>query len=180
MMAEHLEMISMNGRMAYVIMCAERFLTAVYPDKDWSPVARKMWKATADNWADWANEYCEIIPDVILSTDGYDAKGYQYISEEEYHAFLSLYDGITSGREDNISDIVDHMLNMPYEMAMVYEGTSVGDGKESLDIIKNTEDILLENNIPLPDSRLLSFSPFSQKNGWGNDFDGERLSVILT
>ena len=169
----------MNGRMAYVIMCVERFLVALYPERDWSPVARKMWKATADNWADWANEYCEIIPDFILSTDGYDAEEYEYISEEEYHAFLNLYNGITAGREDDISDIVNYMLNKPYEMSMVYEGTVIGDGKESIIIIENTESILLKNDIALPDSDLLTFSPFSQKNGWGNDFNGEELSVIL-
>lgn len=138
-----------------------------------------MWKATSQNWADWQYEYCEIIPDFILSTDGYDSEEYEYISEAEYHILLGLYNGITSGNEDDISDVVNYMLNKPYEMSMVYEGTAIGDGKDSIEIIENTESILLKNNIALPDSSLLYFSPFSQKNGWGNDFEGEKLSVIL-
>ena len=28
--------ISMNGRMAYVIMCVEKYLKSIYPNKDWT------------------------------------------------------------------------------------------------------------------------------------------------
>jgi len=171
--------ISMNGRMAYVIMCVERFLVTVYPEKDWKLIAQKMWKATSQNWGDWPEEYYEIIPEYILSTNGYNSEEYEYISEDEYHIILDLYNGITSGSEDDISDEVNYMLNKPYEMAMVYEGTVIGDGKESIKIIENSESILLKNNIDLPDSNCLNFSSVSQKNGWGNDFEGEELSIIL-
>ena len=46
-MTNQLDQVSMNGRMAYLIMCIERFLTGKYPDRDWSDVARKMWLATS-------------------------------------------------------------------------------------------------------------------------------------
>ena len=48
-MNTELNLISMNGRMAYVIMCVERFLVAVYPERDWKPLARTMWKADLIN-----------------------------------------------------------------------------------------------------------------------------------
>ncbi len=43
------ETISMNGRMAYLIMCVENFLATKYPEKDWSFVSDIMWKATSTN-----------------------------------------------------------------------------------------------------------------------------------
>ena len=71
------------------------------------------------------------------------------------------------------------MLNKPYEMAMVYEGTVIGNGQESFQIISQTEEVLKKNNIPLPDYKKVSFSSIKELNGWGMDFDGTYLSVIL-
>ena len=71
------------------------------------------------------------------------------------------------------------MLNKPFEMAMVYEGTVIGDGQESFGIIEKAEKVLALNGIALPDYTKVLFSSASELNGWGNDFDGEYLSVIL-
>ena len=91
----------------------------------------------------------------------------------------SLYSGITEGIEDSSEDEVDFMLNKPYEMAMIYEGTVIGDGEESLDIIKRTEEILSRHKIALPDYTKVLFSSSEELNGWGNSFDGKFLSIIL-
>ena len=64
-------------------------------------------------------------------------------------------------------------------MAMVYEGTVIGDGKESLEIIANAEKILVRHRIVLPDYTKVLFSSSNELNGWGNDFDGRFLSIIL-
>ena len=64
-------------------------------------------------------------------------------------------------------------------MAMVYEGTTIGDGQESLSIIEHAEAILLSQDIELPDYTKVLFSKTSERNGWGNDFDGSYLSIIL-
>jgi hypothetical protein len=64
-------------------------------------------------------------------------------------------------------------------MAMVYEGTTIGDGHESLAIIDRAETILINQNIELPDYSKVLFSKSSERNGWGNNFDGSRLSIIL-
>ena len=64
-------------------------------------------------------------------------------------------------------------------MAMVYEGTVIGDGKQSLKIIDNAENVLTSRGIALPDYTKVRFSSSAELNGWGNDFDGRFLSIIL-
>lgn len=172
--------ISMNGRMAYTIMCVEAYLKARYPEKDWTFVSEIMWKATSTNWGDWPEEYSTIIPDVLLQYDTYDIKELgDCLTEETFSSLKDLYSGITEGIEDDPSDELNYMLNKPYEMAMVYEGTVIGDGQDSFDIISNAEAVLKKHDIPLPDYKKVLFSSSDEKNGWGKDFDGRYLSIIL-
>lgn len=172
--------ISMNGRMAYVIMCVEAYLINVYQDRDWKLVASAMWKATSNNWGDWTDLYCGFIPEVLFQYDKYDEDdlGSSY-TEAEYNRLKDLYSGITEGREDDPADELNYVLNKPFEMAMVYEGTGIGDGSESIEIIECIEDVLANHQIALPEQNKISFSSIEELNGWGNDFDGVFLSVIL-
>ena len=59
------------------------------------------------------------------------------------------------------------------------EGTTIGDGKESLEIISDTEKVLRQHGITLPDYTKVLFSSSDELNGWGNDFDGRFLSKFL-
>ena len=52
-MKQRFENMSINGRMAYVIMCVEVWLQGKYPDRDWTIVSETMWKATEMNLGDW-------------------------------------------------------------------------------------------------------------------------------
>ncbi len=179
-MNNKLSNVSMNGRMAYVIMCVEAYLNALYPQKNWTLLAKAMWKATNTNWGDWTDYYCGFIPDVLLQYDTYDEDELgSSITEDEYIFLRELYSGITEGREDDPTDELNYVLNMPFEMAMVYEGTIIGNGKESFNIIDEIERILTMHNISLPDYSKVVFSHSSELNGWGNDFDGSFLSIIL-
>ena len=179
-MSNKLEKVSMNGRMAYVIMCVEKYLVTMYPDRSWSFIADHMWRATSTNWGDWPDEYCVLIPDVLLTYEKYDETELSlYLTEEEYSELKALYSGITEGIEDDPSDELNYMLNKPYEMAMVYEGSGIGDGEESFAIIDEAEGILKSHNIELPDYNKILFSSSDELNGWGNDFDGRYLSIIL-
>ncbi|MBR6913523.1 MAG: hypothetical protein IKN34_06935, partial [Treponema sp.] len=123
--------------------------------------------------------FCELLPEIFLTYDSYNEDLAKAISEEEFKIIKLLYTGITTGNEDTLEDEINFMLNKPYEMAMVYEGTVIGDGHESFDIIENTEKILAKYNIELPDYTKVLFSSISEKNGWGNHFDGSFLSIIL-
>jgi len=54
---------------------------------------------------------------------------------------------LTEGREDDDSDELNYMINKPVEIAMVYEGTGMGDGIESVEIIQKAERILINHKI---------------------------------
>lgn len=179
-MNEKLNQVSINGRMAYLIMCVEAYLVAKYPYRDWSLVAQRLWRATDMNWADWSEMYSSLIPDVLFQYTEYDPESFvDSISEEEYKQLKVLYSGITDGLEDDSSDELNRMLNLPFDMSMVYEGTVIGDGTESIAIIKEAVSILNTNGIQPPDLDKVTFSSASERNGWGNDFDGSFLSIIL-
>lgn len=151
-MSNRLTPVSMTGRMAYVVMCIEKYLIIKYPDRDWRTLSKVLWKSTSMNWGDWAELYSNYIPDVILQYDAYDSDEFADYMEENTFSFIkALYSGITSGNEDDSTDIVNTLLNLPHEMAMVYEGTTIGDGQESLSIIEHAEAILLSQDIELPD-----------------------------
>lgn len=174
------ENISMMGRMAYVVMCVEKYLTEKYPKRDWNPISKVMWKATSMDWATWSDIYSAFIPEVLLEYDEYLEDEFRGIMDEKtYRTLLVLYEEITDGSEDNPEDEVNYLLNKPFEMAMVYEGTKIGNGEESYEIIDETEHILKINNIQLPDEEKVAFSKASERNGWGNYFNGEFLSIIL-
>ena len=179
-MANKMKNISMNGKMAYVIMCVEAFLTQKYPEKDWTLVSEKMWKATSENWAEWTDSYCSVVPDVMLQYQEYDKDELESsLSKAEFSTLKKLYSGITEGIEDDPSDQLNYILNKPFELAMVYEGTAIGNGKKAYTIIEQTESILKSNGINLPDYSKVLFSKSDELNGWGYDFDGRFLSVIL-
>lgn len=179
-MDDRFALVSLNGRMAYVIMCVEAFLVHKYPDRDWTFVSEKMWKATSDNWGDWTDEFSAVIPDVLLQYTEYDsAELGRFVTENEFRMLKTLYGCITAGHEDDPSDELNYMLNKPFEMAMVYEGTGIGDGAESIRIIEEAESILRKSAIPLPDCSEVLFSSSNEFHGWGNRFDGKPLSVIL-
>ena len=151
-----------------------------YPDRDWTVIAEKMWQATNTNWADWPDMFICYIPDVLFKYQKYDNEDYgQYLTENEFFELKKFYAGITEGIEDDPNDPLNYMLNKPFEMSMVYEGTGIGDGHESFEIIDETESILINNGVELPDYRKVLFSSFDQRRGWGDDFDGRFLSIIL-
>ena len=180
-MTNQLYNVSMNGRMAYVIMCVEAYLVNKYHEKDWTIISKLMWKATSMNWADWSDLYSTIIPDVFLQYEQYSAADMgKALSNQEFNTVKELYDGITDGCEDDPGDELNIILNKPFDMAMVYEGTVIGDGKESVKIIRKTEQILKNNGIALPDYSKVLFSSIEERNGWGNDFYGEYLSIVLS
>lgn len=179
-MTNKLKYVSMNGRMAYVIMCVELYLVKKYPDRDWTIISKLLWKATSMNWADWTDLYSSVIPDVFLQYEQYSATDMgNSISEKEFYVLKKTYEGITNGREDDPEDELNVILNKPFDIAMIYEGTIIGDGKESFKIIDKTERILKDNRITLPDYSKVLFSSIEERNGWGNDFYGEYLSIIL-
>lgn len=165
--------ISMNGRMAYAILCVEQYLCSKFPDDDWSILSREMWKVTSLYWDEWNERFIEIIPQYLFEFDTYENSDFEKISKEDYFAFVELF--------KNKPDTINQLLLKLQDLYDVYIYSDIpGEGEEASQIVLDICNILDQNNVSLPNVESVSFSSFSEKNGWGNSFNGESLSLILS
>ena len=164
--------ISMNGRMAYAILCIEKFFIAEYPKENWTELSKLMWGATSMYWDEWDDKFIEIIPQFLFEFKTYEEAAFERITEEEYNSFVALL-------KDKPA-IINQLLMKLQELHEVYCYSSIpGTGNEASNIVLDICAILEQARIPLPDIKAVTFSHFSEKDGWGNDFDGTKLSLIL-
>ena len=164
--------ISMIGRFAYAIMCAERYALAKYHKKNWKPLFKWMWKGTSEYFDEWWYHFMEILPEYLYEFDNYKDADFEYLTEKDYNYYSDFLKDIDKNMEE--------LLAIPGKIAMVYVDTSIpGNGKESIDLLRKAIKILEDNGIDLPDVKEIAFSSFKEKNGWGNNFDGTKLSLIL-
>lgn len=164
--------ISMIGRAAYAVMCAERYALAKYPGKDWKPFFTWMWQLTSVCFDEWYYRFMEILPEYLYEFDNYKDADFDYLTEEQYAYYADFL--------KDIDESMEKLINIPAEISMVYCYTSIpGKGEESLELVQKAINILEENNIDLPDPEDVAFSKFTERNGWGNEFDGTRLSIVL-
>jgi len=164
--------VSMIGRFAYSVMCAEKYALAKYPNKDWKPLFSWMWLGTSDYFDEWYYRFMEILPEYLYEFDNYKDAQFEYLSEKDYKYYSNFL-------KDIDKDMAE-LLVIPTKISMVYSYTTIpGVGKESIDLVKQAMSILEKNNVELPDPEKVSFSKFNEKNGWGNEFDGTKLSIIL-
>ncbi|MBO4804689.1 MAG: hypothetical protein J5554_01455 [Paludibacteraceae bacterium] len=188
------ENISMTGRLCYVFMCIERYLLTLYPDKDWTVVARKMWQWPKETWSDGWWEYGDVVPGYILKYKNFEDVSVQStdLTREEFEALTALYKSIP-----NVRDELDTVLNIPFEMGNICDAedyrTKIGE-EQTMRAIVRMEDILWAHGIELPDFSLVSEyikhdprDPARQKKlgivdrtgVWGMGIDADHLSVIL-
>lgn len=165
--------VSVTGRIAYGIMCAEEYLLNKYPNKDWEIVFNDFWKITnLELWDDWLDELIEIIPEYLFEFKDYKSSCFEYLTELKYNKLKKLY--------DNINDDVNIILNMVYELARSHVYSAVYEnGSESLYNLDKIINFLENKAITLPDIKAVQMHLFSEKGGWGNTFDGTSLSKIL-
>lgn len=164
--------ISMNGRMAYGILCAEAYLTCKYPEDNWSTLSRLMWGATSSYWDIWDSRFIEVIPEYLFEKDSFAESEFEYLTEQDYNTFVALF------KDKPL--IVNTLLMKLHELEEVYSYSSIpGTGKEASSIIVELCEILEQDSVPLPELSTVSFSHFSEKDGWGEQFNGEKLSLIL-
>ncbi len=130
-LAKEFRSITMTGRLIYIFMCIERYLVSLYPDRDWTPVASRMWNRTKerDGWSEGTpgDLYREIVPERIMR---FHKHGYGYeklnpmvfdnkLSMEDYTRIRGLYEGISKGEpKEEINQIVGlpeqliHLVNL--------------------------------------------------------------------
>lgn len=166
--------ISWRGRVAYAIMCLEKYLTTKESNKDWSPLSKKLWAVTDGKMFldEWSDRIIDLLPECFFAFKDYASSDFTYLTEEEYNTFKILYEGL----DEDFSQLMEHI----HEMEEVYAYTVIDDnGEKCAEILEDIIKILEKKGISLPDYNLVAFSKFDEKEGRGEPFDGTKLSIVL-
>lgn len=172
-MATAFENISLRGRMAYVIMCAERYALTKKPNAEWRPVFKDLWSITEDiMWDDWSDRVMDLLPEFIYELEAYDPDEFSWLDKEDFVQLKELYDGMGDAWATIIRNLVD--------MEEIYAYTSIpGTGSESIALAEEAIKLVRDCGIDAPDVDQVAFSSFGENNGRGDPFDAKPLSLIL-
>lgn len=171
----------MTGRLCYLFMCIEQYLVTCYPDRDWTPVAKRCWQWTKGYWNEGWDNYAPVVPEFLFEYDGYEEVNRLsfdgMLSEEDYWELIHLFSGLEVNHAENE---LNQVLMLPIEFGNECECTDFEQASRStMAIFFKMQHILARHGISLPDiSRVWHMRP-DQKNGWGEFTDSEYLSVIL-
>ena len=182
--------ITMTGRLCYIFMCIERYLTTLYPERDWTPIAKRMWQWTTHWWNESWDIYSEAVPEFILQFDTYEKTNeLAYdgnLKKEDYDEITALFNGITDGSG---TDELGWVLKIPIDFGSECEGTCVNGAEPFVaELIEDIESILKKHNIPFPNRTSLSHFKYERgkpvkrgekEPGWGDFENTEFLSIIL-
>lgn len=176
---EIMKNISLTGRIAYGIMCAENYAISIVPDGKWSLLFKPMWKVVSERviWDVWAVDIIGYFPEFLEEYCDYQAfendfSKYPddiYLDKNAFDDLKKLYRRIPSDFNDILMTLRD--------MAFDYQYT--GFHGFALDIIRkllDIEEILNKHAIDLPDESLLTFSKYSENDGFGYPFDSKPFS----
>ena len=80
------------ARIAFAIMCFERYVISVYPNIDFSSVAAMMWQIVdGSDYLDEASyRFGEIIPEYLFEFHDYKSAGFDSLTQEQYDHFSSI------------------------------------------------------------------------------------------
>lgn len=182
--------ITMTGRLCYIFMCIEKYLLELYPNRDWSPVSRRMWQWTTHYWDESWEIYSEAVPEFILEYSTYEeTNSLSYdgkLNRNDYYELTSLFNGITDGKGQ---DEICRVLMIPCDFGNECDGTCFHAAEPYVaKLIEEIESILNKHNISLPDKSLLNkfaYTNIDSENqnvpeaGWGDFESTEFLSIIL-
>lgn len=179
-MQKELKQLSLTGRLCYLFMCLEKYLTACYPDRDWTPVAKRCWQWTNVYWDEGCDIYSLVVPQYLFEFDNYKETNLRVfdgnITENDYLVLKNLYAGITMG---NSEDEINQLLMLPIDFNNTCECTDFKDANEpTLMILYKAEQFLLSHNITVPPICKIKNMTVEKKNGWGDFFDSKYLSIM--
>lgn len=164
--------ISIRGRIAYGIMCAERYALAHCPQRDWRPVFEVLWYISKDvYWDDWSSRVIDILPEYVSHDIPYDPDDFESLDERAYETLCDLYDGMSPVW----SAIMSNIVGMEQEYAYT---TIPGCGLESISMLEEIVSLLEAEGIEAPDPGLVEPMRF-EGDGRGGPFDARSLSLIL-
>lgn len=162
--------ISIRGRIAYGIMCAESYALTKYPDRDWRPLFQVLWGISRDDvyWDEWASDVIDRLPETVLSDDPRD---WEETDAEVLERCRALYRGMPEAFNRILSGIVD------IEEADAYTVVE-GYGAAALESLQDVIDVMRAEGVELPDPSPVAAMKF-EGDGRGGPFDARPLSRIL-
>lgn len=121
---------------------------------------------------EWFYQTADIVPEFILEDAKYNEEEYELIDEKRFYELYELYNGT--------NDIVRKIIKLIYRLgsAELY-GRIQGHSESTMLYVGKVIQLCINENIKLPVITDYKKYSFNANNGWGEDFDGSRLSIIL-
>lgn len=172
-MDKRINNISIRGRVAYLILCFEKYVMAKYPERNWKSVSELMWKiCDKSDYIDCsAYRFVEITPEHLYKKDNYADSNFKFLSEDEYNQYIA----IVPSDDDNINVLMHSIFDVAIEYA--YCGIPKG-APDTIPYIEDVENVMLSTCIDFPDISLVT-KYVDPEDWWGDPFDGRYLSFIL-
>ena len=165
--------ISIRGRVAYCISCFENVLLYYGCDKEkWKFVLEQLWSFMNVEYVDdWFYQTAEILPECILE-DKYDEDPYEFIDKRMFYELYQLY--------DSSCEVIKKIIRLIFELgSRELYGRIQGYSESTIEILEKVIQLCKKESIQLPDIADYKKYSFSVKNGWGEKFEGRKLSKIL-
>lgn len=178
---EEFDGVNMMGRMVYLFMCVEKYLSSLYPEKEWKVVAEHMWPWTEDYWDKGWNIYSKVVPEFLMEFDSYEETNLRdfegSLNKKEYEQVIALYSDITKG--DGESDL-DKIMMTPIDFANECEGAGESEAKKNTMFVFNTiAEIYGKNHLRLPDIESVKVFSIKEFGEWGGFADTRDFSIFL-
>lgn len=167
----------MCGRVCYLIMCIEKYLVTLWPERDWTVVTERLWPwVSLEDWS-VARELSDmVVPAFILEKPDYEQTNAEYdgkLQKDLYDKLLDLFAGITSGDPDDEINIVIGSLG---DFGNCCENTSFSRADRPVtELLEQIIEILEQHSIVPPDIEVLADKSVNETGGWGTPFDGKAI-----
>ncbi|KAA8756747.1 hypothetical protein [Paenibacillus sp. UASWS1643] len=171
---EQFKYISLRGRVAYGISCFENIiLTLKYDVNDWKLVLNYLWEFTSTQYLDdWNEVVVELIPENLLEFQTYEEHEFERLSKDEFLYLFKLYQYIDRSINTSIRDIYELGISHAYSVIEGY-------GENSLNSLQKIINFMNHSNFPLPDIQSFLIYSIKENRGWGDKFDGTKVSKII-
>lgn len=163
------ENLSLRARIAYAVMCFERYVRYVYSGVDFKPAAEFLWQITdgSSPMEEAAQKAMEIVPERLFACKTYaeyQAAGHEALTQEQYRALTRALN--------------PHDRNLNSMMKLICEMADIQHPADTLPILANIAAMLEVRSVALPELSLLRAYTFSGEDWQGDPVDPAPLSLL--
>ncbi len=175
--------VSKRARAAYLILCLEEVLKFYEQDfEKWEWVLKKLWEiTTTSDIEEWIFQVCDLTPEEALPYSTYEELEAARKNKPIYFPYSFTAEQLTDlqnlYRETEHFPLIESILdNIYFVIADDWGECETPNTPTALAYIEKTEQLLTENQIPLPnDEQTLSFLMRQKDKHSGKPFPGRNL-----